>query len=84
MIGRILNVKHSLVYRWIRDFGTELPEPKISGNIKEIEFDEIWHFVGLKKTSFECLKQLIVVHEKQLPESLVNAILQHLDDSTTK
>ena len=85
MMGRILNVDHSLVYRWIRDFGAGLPEPKVSIDVKEIEFDEVWHyFVGLKKTSFGCLKQLIAVHEKQLPGSLVDAILQRLDGSMTK
>ena len=84
MIGRILNVKHSLVYRWIRDFGAGLPEPKVPLDVKEIEFDEIWHFVGLKKTNFGCLKQLIGVHEKQLPGFLADAIQQHLGDSTTK
>ncbi|MCL1970270.1 MAG: hypothetical protein FWF66_02265 [Candidatus Bathyarchaeota archaeon] len=50
MIGHILKVKHSLIYRWIHDFRTDLPEPKVAINVKEIEFDEVWHyFVGLKK-----------------------------------
>ena len=83
MIGRILNVKHSLVYRWIRDFGAGLPEPKVPLEVKEIGFDEIWRFVGLKKTNFGCLKQLIGVHEKRLPGFLADVIQQHLGDSTT-
>jgi transposase len=84
MMGRILNVDHSLVYRWIRDFGKSLAEPKVSQDIKEIEFDEVWHFVGCKKTSFGFLKQLIVLHEERLPGFLAGAILQHLDVSTKK
>jgi transposase len=84
MIGRILGLDHSLVYRWIRDFGSGLPEPKVPNDVKEVEFDEVWHFVGLKKTSFGFLKQLITVHEKQLPGSLADAILPRLDDSTIK
>ena len=84
MIGKILNIKHTLVYRWIRDFGKSLPEPKVPNDIKEIEFDEVWHFVGSKKTSFGSLKQLIAVHEELLPGSWADEILQHLNGSTKK
>ena len=41
MIGRILNVHHNLVYRWIREFGESLPEPVVSGTIIEMTFDEM-------------------------------------------
>jgi len=84
MMGRILSVDHSLVYRWIRDFGKSLAQPKIPQDIKEIEFDEVWHFVGLKKTSCGCLKQLIALHEERLPGFLVGAIQKHLGGSTKK
>jgi len=40
--------------------------------------------MGLKKNKPRFLKQLIVVHEKQLPGFLADAILQCLDDSMTK
>ncbi|MCL2703336.1 MAG: IS1 family transposase [Defluviitaleaceae bacterium] len=49
MLGRILKIDHTLVYRWIRAFGESLPEPEVSGEIKEIEFDEMWHFLISKK-----------------------------------
>ena len=49
MLGRILGVHYTLVYRWIREFGESLPEPVVSGNIPEMEFDEMWHFIGKKK-----------------------------------
>jgi len=77
-----LSVDHSLVYRWIRDFGKSLAEPKVPQDIKEIEFDEVWHFVGLKKTSCGFLKQLIVLHEERLPRCLADAIQKHLGGST--
>jgi hypothetical protein len=38
MLGRILKTDHALVYRWIRSFGENLPEPKVSGTIREMEF----------------------------------------------
>jgi transposase len=49
MIGRILGTDHTRVYRWIRKFGQSLPAPQVQGEIKEMEFDEMWHFVGSKK-----------------------------------
>ena len=49
MLGKILNVHHTLVYRWIREFGKSLPEPAVSKEIKEMEFDEMWHLIGQKK-----------------------------------
>ena len=49
MLGRILDTDHTLVYRWIRKFGESLPEPVVDGNITEMEFDEMWHFIGKKK-----------------------------------
>ena len=49
MLGRILGVDHTLIYRWIRAYGESLPEPTVSGEIKEMEFDEMWHFIGSKK-----------------------------------
>ena len=84
MLGKILQIKHTLVYRWIKEYGENLPEPKVPNDVKEIEFDEVWHFVGLKKTSYGFLRQLIEVHEKQLPGSWVNEMLQHLDVSAEK
>ena len=52
MIGHILGIDRALVYRWIKAFGESLPEPKISGDIRRMEFDGMRRFVGLKKTSF--------------------------------
>ena len=49
MMGRMFKKNHSLIYRWVRAFGSTLPEPKISGKIKEMEFDELWYFIGSKK-----------------------------------
>ncbi|MCL2288217.1 MAG: hypothetical protein FWC33_03420 [Candidatus Bathyarchaeota archaeon] len=84
MMGKLLQIDHTLVYRWIQSFGESLPEPKSSYDIKQLEFDELWCFVDLKKETFESLKQLIMKHEKLLPEFLVNEILQRLDDSMIK
>ena len=48
-LGRALGVDHTLVHRWVREFGESLPGPEAPGGIMEMEFDEMWHFVESKK-----------------------------------
>jgi transposase len=62
MMGKILNINRALVYRRVRNFGESLPEPVVSGKSKQMEFDEIWHFVGSKKENFGSSKPLTVAH----------------------
>jgi transposase len=84
MLGRILGIDHTLVYRWIRSFGESLPEPKVSGEIMQMEFDEMWHFVGSKKTNFGLSKPLTVVQGEPWPGCSAVVILQHSEGSMTK
>ncbi len=48
-IGRLLEVSHVSVYRWIREIG-ELPQiTEKSMNTKDLEMDEVHTYVGVKK-----------------------------------
>jgi transposase-like protein len=49
MIGDILKIDHTLVYRWIKKYAASIEEPKVSETVEEIEFDEMWHYIGSKK-----------------------------------
>ena len=49
MLAKLYHTWPSLVYRWVKEAGMRIPEPQISENIKEIEFDEMRHFIGQKK-----------------------------------
>jgi transposase len=82
-LGKLFQTDHTLIYRWIREFGEHLPEPKTSEEIKQLEFDELWHFIGLKNENVETLKQFTTIREDMLDEHLVNAIMQHLDNYTS-
>ena len=84
MMGRILNIDHTQVYRWIRGFRESLPEPKVSGELKEIEFDEMRHFIGAKKIKFGPSKPLIVAQGELWPGCPAVVMLQHSGDSTTR
>lgn len=50
MLGKLFGHSPSLIYGWINEAGAALLEPEISSDIKEIEFDEMWHFLKSKKT----------------------------------
>ena len=84
MMGRILRIDHTLVYRWVREFGESLPEPEVPGNIRQIEFDEMWHFIKNKKTGFGSSKPLIVAQGELWPGCLAVVMLQHSVDSMTR
>lgn len=53
MLAKILGHSPSLIYRWICQGMKMVPEPQISPEIKEIEFDEMWHFVESKKKTMD-------------------------------
>jgi transposase len=84
MMGRLLGVDHTLVYRWIRAFGESLPEPEVPGDIKEMEFDEMWHFIGDKKTNFGSSKPLIAARGELWPGCSAVVMLQHSGVSMKK
>ncbi len=84
MLGKILGHSPSIIYRWIVEAIDKTPEPPVSEEIQEMEFDEMWHFIGSKKTSFGSSKPLIVGHGELLPGLQGIVILQHSEDSTTK
>ncbi len=49
-LGKLCGVAHTTVYHWIRKEAEKLSEPEIASSIKEIEMDEMWHFLDRKKT----------------------------------
>ena len=82
MLGTIFGRNRSLIYRWIKEAGLSFDEPTIDGEIKEIEFDEMWHFIGSKKTNFGLSKPLTVVAGKLSPGYSVVVMLQRSNDCT--
>jgi len=53
MLGKIFKRDPSLIYRWIKQAGLTYDVPAISGEIREIEFDEMWHFIQSKKQTLD-------------------------------
>jgi len=84
MLAKIFDTWPSLVYRWIVEAGAKLPDQEISGEIREMEFDEMWHFVGNKKTKDGLSRPLTVAHGELWPGCSAVVILQHSDGSITR
>ena len=84
MLGKLFGIDHTHLYRMIRKFGENLPEPSVSDDIHEIEFDEMRHFVGSKKTKFGSSKPLIVAQGEPLHGCSAIVILQPFNGSMTR
>lgn len=84
MLANIFDTWPSLVYRWILEAGAKLPVHEISGEIKHMEFDEMWHFVKSKKTNFGSSKPLTVASGELWPGCSAIVILQHSKDFMKK
>ena len=84
MLGKIFGHSPSLLYRWIVEEMAKLPEPEVPGDIKEMEFDEMWHFIGSKKTNSGSSRRWIVAQGELLPGWPAVVMLQRLDGSTTR
>ena len=84
MLGRIFGVSRTLTYRWIKAEAETLPEPEIPGDIKEMEFDEMWHFIGSKKTRSGSSRRWIVARGEPWPGCSAVVMLQLSGGSTPK
>jgi len=58
MLAKIFKTWPSVVYYWICQAGDALPEAKISDEIREIEFDEMWHFIQKKANKLWLIKSI--------------------------
>ena len=84
MLGKIFGVDRSLTYRWIKEEAAKLSEPSVSGDIKEMEFDEMWHFIGSKKTRNGLSKRWIVSQGELWPGLSAVVMLQPSNVSMIK
>ncbi|MCG8340049.1 MAG: hypothetical protein MI674_02075, partial [Cytophagales bacterium] len=58
-IGKLLKVSAPTIINWITNFGESLPEPPISEQLKEVELDEMWHFIAKKNKKYGSGEQWI-------------------------
>ena len=51
-IGRLLNVHHQSVINWVNAYASNLPEAPTPAEVDAVEMDELYTFIGEKKTGF--------------------------------
>lgn len=83
-IAKLFGVTPPAVLKWIRAEAVGLQAPAISGAIREMEFDEMWHFIQSKKTKNGSSKPWIVLQGAPWPGCSAVVMLQPSDGSTTK
>jgi transposase len=84
MLGHIFGVSRSLTYRWIKEEAAKITLPPVSGSITEMEFDEMWHFIGSKKTKSGLSKRWIVAQGELWPGFSAIVMLPPSRGSTTR
>jgi hypothetical protein len=65
----------------VRQAAEALPEPEVREEIREMELDELWHFLHAKKASVGFGKPMIVTHGVVSPGWWVAVIMLPLDNS---
>ncbi|MDR2464456.1 MAG: hypothetical protein LBD36_02510 [Holosporales bacterium] len=65
---------------WVKEYADSVEMPEISGNIQEVEFDEMWHFINKKKINCGLSRPLIVAQGNVSPGLQAIVILLHSDD----
>jgi transposase-like protein len=51
-IARHLGLHHRTVSLWVKAQAAQLPDPPVPDQVKEVEMDELFTFIGDKKTKF--------------------------------
>ena len=83
-IAKLFGVTRPAVQKWLRREAGLLSEPAIPATIEEMEFDEMWHFIGSKKTSSGSSRPWIVLHGELSAGFSAVVMLQPSSGSTTK
>ena len=83
MLAKIFGVSNGTIHNWVIAVAKALPEVEIPQGIKEIEFDEMWHFIGKKNENCGSSRQLTAVQVEWLHGYLDNVTKRLLSGSTT-
>ena len=83
-LAKLFGVSRTTTYYWIRHIAKTIEEPVIAGDIQEIDFDEMWHFIQSKKRNSGLSKRWIIAQGEPLPGYAVVVMLQPSNGSMTK
>ena len=78
-LGKLFKVAHTSVYKWIILYAKKLPRPPVPDELREVEIDEMWHFIDSKKTNYGFGKHIAGSSKELLPGWLVSVTLKPLE-----
>ena len=79
-LAKLFDVSPATTYQWVRKTAETLGDPVVSAEVKEIEIDEMWHFLHSKKTKDGSSKPWIVIHGELSPGLSVVVMLQRSEN----
>ena len=82
-IAKLLNVSAPTVIYWLSKLDKQLPEPKVDQVLKEVEFDEMWHFINKKNNKYGYGEQWTVLPVKPL-HGLLGIVLLKASKSSSQ
>jgi transposase len=57
-LAKIFGLSSGTIHNYVKEAAESLAETEIGDEITEIEFDEMWHYIGKKNENCGCLRQL--------------------------
>ena len=78
-LAKLFDVSPATTYQWVRKTAETFGDPVVPAEVKEIEIDEMWHFLHSKK-KVGSSKPWIVTHGKLSPELSVVVMLQRSEN----
>jgi transposase len=78
-IAKLLKVSKMTILRWIRKKAEEISYPEISKDIKDVEFDEVWHFVKKNLKKYGSLKLWMESQKELYIGCVAKGMLQQLE-----
>ena len=84
MLAKIFGVSNGTIHNWVTEAANGLSAPLIPDEIKEIEFDEMWHYIGKKNENCGSSKRLTAKQTEWLRGYLDNVMKRLSNDSMTK
>jgi transposase-like protein len=82
-LAKLFDVSPTTTYNWVRQTAELFGEPVVDEKIKEIEIDEMWHFLQSKKTKNGLSRPWIVTQGELSPGLSVVVMLQRHENYTT-
>ena len=83
-LAKLFKVSKTTIQNWLEYESDILSDPIIDDNIKEIEFDEMWHFIDSKKINVG-LSKLLIEPKIRLSDGLQAVVIYlHSEDFMKK